>query len=229
MAGLAGAEGGQLGDINKIFPFARQVGCHQEGEERDQHWGGWGVQGSILWDSISPHLALPVLVSLSTGGSWAINPLLLFYFCIFNIKGCWWLGARGGSRPQVGWTARCCGVGPRSPGAGWCRQPAVPFPCSAVLRGQEGLHCKMAFQDFLRQPLEQDAAAHRLPGEPAACMDAGVVWGPYAALFQAAPRANLGACGPGNPKWTLQSTGQFPWHKGGLRAGKEVGAPSALA
>lgn len=99
--GLAGAEGGQLDDINEIFPFAGQVGCHQEGEERDQHWGGWGVQGSILWDSISPHLAPPVLVSLSPVGSWAISPLLLLCFCIFNIKGCCWLGAWGGGGKQA--------------------------------------------------------------------------------------------------------------------------------
>ena len=129
----------------------------------------------------------------------------------------------------MGWTARCRRVGPHPPGAGRCRQPAVPFPCSAVLRGQEGLHCKRAFQDFLQQPLEQDAVMHRLPGEPAACMDAGVAWGPSTAPFQASPRASLGACGPGNPKGTLQSMGQFPWHEGGLRAGKEVGALSALA
>lgn len=86
----------------------------------------------------------------------------------------------------------------------------------------------MAFQDFLQRPSEQDAAAHRLPGEPAACMDAGVAWGPSTAPFQASHRASLGACGPGNPKGTLQSRDQFLWHEGGLRGDKEVGAPSAL-
>lgn len=125
----------------------------------------------------------------------------------------------------MGWTARCRGVGLRPPGAGWCRQPAVPFPCSAVLRGQEGLHCKMAFQDFLRQPLEQDAAAHRLPGEPAACMDAGVVWGPSAALFQASPRANLGACGPGNPKLALVKHGPAPMAQGRAESWQRGGSP----
>lgn len=60
-------------------------------------------------------------------------------------------------------------LGGRSPSPwGWpVPEPAVPFPCSPVLRGQEGLHCKMAFQDFLLQPLGQDEAVHQVPGEPA--------------------------------------------------------------
>lgn len=156
---MAGAEG-QLGDVNETFPFAVQVGS-QGGEQRDQHREAGMCKG-----------ASPVRASRSgcarvsaPAGSWAIPRLLPLCFWILKTKQRCWPGARREVAP--GGLDKMPGGRPTSP-RGWpVPEPAVPFPCSAVLRGQEGLHCKAAFQDFLRQPSEQDAAVHQLPGEPA--------------------------------------------------------------
>lgn len=134
--------------------------------------------------------------------------MLPSYFCIFSLQTL--AAGPEGSGPQVGWPARCCGVRSASPPPGLpgAVSPALPFPCSVVLRGQEALHCKAAFQDFLQRPSEQDAAAHR-PSRgtcgPRGCWG-GLGTPPSTAPFQASPGVSTGAT-----RGALQRVRQFPW------------------
>lgn len=83
---------------------------------------------------------------------------------------------------------RCCGAATCPPGLPGAVGPKLPFPCSAVLWGQEALHCKAAFQDFLQQSRMRLRTGSRGTCSPQGC------WGhPPAAPAQvtsmAMPRA----------------------------------------
>lgn len=139
------------------------------------------------------------------------------YFCVFFLQPL--AAGPEGSRPQVGWTGEVLrGLGARPPlGLPGAVSPALPFPCSVVLRGQEALHCKAPFQDFLRWPSEQDAAVHRASRRtcgPWGCW--GGLGTPPVLLSKPAPGNTVfpgGSAGDGTVPMALGRAES--WHRGG--------------
>lgn len=143
---------------------------------------GGGTQGA------SPAIASPQLCPSSA----PLGTPNRCSYCIYFLFWVFFLGnhTKPGSGPQVGWRARCRGAAMCPPGPPGAVSPTLPFPCSAVLWGQEALHCKAAFQDFLQQSRMRLRTGSRETCSPRGC------WGhPPAAPAQVNPTAMSSAWG----------------------------------
>lgn len=150
------------------------------------------AQEHLQWQHL-PRAALAVPLSLPQQGPGRFPPLLPLCFWVLKTKQRCWPGARREVAP--GGLDKVLEGRSTSPLGLAAARARGAFPCSAVFWGQEGLHCKMAFQDFLQQPLGQDAAVHQLPGEPAGMLGCPGV-SPQL-LSEPAP-GQTSCCGAGN-------------------------------
>lgn len=187
------------------------VPCHKRGGGLWGHTGlfmGWGHScwhhrvgaGRGASPEITSPWLFPSFAPISAPGEDKGHPARdpIVFLCFFpTTLGCW----PGGKRAPGGLDGEVLrGLGARPPlGLPGAVSPALLFPCSVVLRGQEALHCKAPFQDFLQRPSEQDAAVHRASRRtcgPWRCW--GGLGTPPSSPFQASPREHRvpwGLCG----------------------------------